>query len=138
MTSKTMETHKKFKIEQNALRVYVFVVGIGMTIYCGLLCLGVQHCISEILCVVGAYALLCGGAWMFRLCWLSWAFIGYTFLARLCIILRPEGFFDGEWCGYPVLDIAHYVMFGIGTVLTGYFVCNFGRFMKVFKGENYV
>jgi len=131
-----METHKKFRIEQNALRIYVFSVGIGMTIYCGLLCLGMRHFIAELMCIIGAYLLLCGGAWMFRLCWLSWAFIFYTFVVRLCILFHAEGLFDGYWHGYSILEMAHHTMFSIGFVLATFFVCNIKRYYRIMCGLN--
>jgi len=130
-----MDTLRKFRIEQNALRIYVFSVGIGMTVYCGLLCFGVRNLIAELLCIIGAYILLLGGAWMFKLCWLSWAFIFYSFLVRLCILLYAEGFFEGTWHGYSVLEMAHHTVFTVGAVLTSVFLCNIKKFYRIMFGK---
>jgi len=49
-----METYHKFRIEQNAIRIYVIFTGILLTVYCGLLCFDVRHFLAEWICLTGA------------------------------------------------------------------------------------
>lgn len=64
-----METKRKLKIEQTALKLYIFACGIGLTAYAGLLCFGIRTPMAEWLSMSAAFILLTMGAWAFRLCW---------------------------------------------------------------------
>jgi len=123
-----MESIKKsytsFKVEQAMLKVYIFLSGILLTIYAGLLIIGIRHWIAEIVLVTFAYILLGYGAKMFHLCRLSWVFIIYTYIIRLCIILQPEGVF-GEY-----LDLAHWIAFIVGFILTIQFCIKYYSIIK--------
>ena len=118
-----METHKKFKLEQTAIKYYIFLTGFGLTIYCGLLCLDVRHVIAEWLSLAFAYILLAGGAWMFRLCKMSWLFLSYGFLVRTCMILHDIDYF-GKY-----ERMAHYIVFGIGFILCLIFLFNIKQYL---------
>ena len=118
-----METHKKFKLEQAAIKYYIFLTGIGLTAYCGLLCLNIRHAIAEWLSLAFAYILLAGGAWMFRLCKMSWLFLSYGFLVRTCMILHDIDYF-GEY-----EQMAHYAVFSIGLLLCAIFILNLKKYL---------
>lgn len=111
-----METYKKFKLEKHALRSYIFLSGILLTIYCGLLCFDIRGDIVEWLTMTLGFVLLVGGVWMYRLCRLTWVFVVYVYLVRTCMIADRLGWF-GECVDYLI-----YGVFGIGVILCGLFV----------------
>lgn len=121
-----MESFKKFKLQQTAVKLYVFGCGIGFTLYCGMLCLGMRHVLAEFVSMTFAHLVLFGSVWVFKLCWLAWAFAFYTYLIRCCIIVHRLGLF-GEY-----IDLAHYVAFGIGVFLC---ICLFNKRNKCIKNE---
>lgn len=118
-----METHKKFKVIQCVLKMYIFIVGFGLVIYMGLLCLNVRHIIADLLCMCFGMGLLLLSAWVFKLCKMSVSFILYIFLVRTCIILHRENVFGGY------VDIAHYIVFGIGFTLVMIFLLNYKKYI---------
>lgn len=122
-----METQRKIKNVQWALKVYVFACGVGLTVYAGLLCAGLRSPLAEWLSLTAAFGLLTIGAWAFRLCWVTYAFIAYMYAIRCAMILQTVGFW-GKW-----LDVAHWVAFIVGLFLCGLFV---GRCVMSNCGEN--
>lgn len=126
-----MEIYKRFKLEQWALKLYVALSGVGMTCYCIMLCFGFRHCIAEFISLTFSYLLLCSAVWMFKLCWLSWAFLTYCFAIRVCIILYELGVF-GEY-----IDIAHYIATGVGIALSVFFLCNSQKYLACKSGYRY-
>lgn len=120
-----MTTLTKFKIQQGAVKVYIFLSGVLFTGYCGMLCHGMRHASAEFVGMTLAYALLFGAAWIFRLCWLSWAFLVYGYLIKCCIVAHRLGWF-GKW-----IDLAHWIAFVTGAVLC---VCLLLRLWKGNKG----
>lgn len=111
-----METHKKMKMEQTALKLYIFACGIGLTAYAGLLCFGIRTPLAERLSMSSAFVLLTMGAWAFRLCWVAYMMIAYMYTIRCCIILQEVGFW-GKW-----IDVAHWVAFIIGLIVCFLFI----------------
>lgn len=93
-----MSTVQRMKAEQIALKMYIFVCGIGLTIYTGIICFGVRTPIAEWLSMTFGFILLTGGAWMYHLCWLSYATIAYIYMVRCFMLLggimRLEGIYD--------------------------------------------
>lgn len=123
-TNTIMDTLKRFKIQQNLLKTYVVLSGFFYATYCGLLCLGVREELSELIVLIFAFVLLCWASRSYRLCWLSKAFISYSFAVRVCIVMYVADLW-GEW-----LDIAHYIMFGIGSILCLVFIINIKRIFQ--------
>ena len=127
-----METYKKFKTGKHLLRMYIIGTGLLMTIYCCLLCFGIRHFFAELICFSGAYFAICVGAWIFNLCWISWAFVFYTYAVRICILLYGIGFWDDKegLLGMTLLHTAHLIAFAIGAFLT---VCLCVRYRKYYS-----
>lgn len=122
-----METYKKFKVGEICLKLYISLTGVLFTLYCGALVLGLRNFIAELITVSMTFLLLCSALWMYRLCWLSWAFLAYIYAIFICIVLYHEGVW-GEYVHY-----AHIVAFSIGAVLSTYFFCNFHKYLKCNK-----
>lgn len=120
-----METYKKFKIGEMCLKLYLALTGVVFTIYCLLLCLGMRNFIAELITVTFSFGLICSAVWMYRLCWLSWAFLFYIYAIFICIVLYHEG----VWGEY--VHIAHIIAFSIGAVLCTYFFANYKKYMKL-------
>ncbi len=112
----------KVKIQKSALKLFIVASGVGFTLYCGMLCVGVRHAVAEFVGMTLGYVLLGISTWMYRLCWLSWAFVIYTYIIRCCIIVHRLGWF-GEY-----VDEAHLIAFVIGLVLCYCLLRNFNRY----------
>ena len=124
-----MTTLSKFKIQQSFLKMFIIGNGIGFTLYCFVLCLGMRHALAEWLSMTAAYVLLCYSAWLFKLCLLSWLFLIYTYLIRCCIIVHRLGWF-GDY-----INVAHNIAFLIGMLLTIYFFANINKYVKNEKAD---
>lgn len=124
-----MKNFTKLKIHQSCIKLFIIGNGIGFTLYCGVLCLGMRHALAEWLSMTAAYILLCCAAWIFRLCLLSWLFLIYTYLIRCCIIAHRLGWF-GEY-----INLAHYIAFTIGIILTLFFFANINKYMRDEKAD---
>lgn len=117
-----MNTYSKLKIQQNAIKIFVFCSGIGLTLYCASLCVGLRSDIAEFLILTLAYVLLGIAAWSHKLCWIAWAFIIYSYTVRCCMIVYRHGWF-GEY-----IDYAHVLFFLIGAFLCLCFLFNIKRY----------
>ena len=108
-----MNTSTKLKMEQKALKIYIYACGIGLTIYTGMLCFGLATPVAEWLSMTCGFLLLIGGAWMYNLCWLSYIAIIYIYIIRCCMVLKEMGVFGNQ------LDHAHWITFVIGIAVCG-------------------
>ena len=106
-----MKTSTKLKMEQKALKIYIYACGIGLTIYTGMLCFGLATPVAEWLSMTFGLLLLIGGAWMYHLCWLSYTTIVYIYLIRCCMVLKELGVFGTH------LHQARWIMFIAGMLL---------------------
>lgn len=122
--SKLMETYKKFKFGKLCIKLYIALTGVFFTLYCGLLVLGMRNYIAELITITMTFGLLCSALWMYRFCWLSWAFLTYIYAIFICIVLYHEGVF-GEY-----VYIAHRIAFGIGATLSSYFIINCRKYLN--------
>lgn len=119
----------KVKIQKSALKLFIVISGIGFTLYCGILCLGVRHAVAEFGGMTMGYLLIGISAWMYRLCWLSWAFIIYTYAIRCCIIVHRLGWFG------PYINIAHLIALIIGVILCFFLIKNIKRYTEDLYGD---
>ena len=122
-----MNTSTKLKMEQKALKIYIYACGIGLTIYTGMLCLGIATPVAEWLSMTCGFILLIGGAWMYHLCWLSYTTIVYIYLIRCCMVLKKLGVFGTH------LHQARWIMFIAGMLLCALIFYKF--FQKLCKDE---
>lgn len=106
-----MNTSTKLKMEQKALKIYIYACGIGLTIYTGMLCFGLAIPVAEWLSMTCGFLLLIGGAWMYHLCWLSYLTIIYIYFIRCCMVLKELGVF-----GNHLLQV-RWMMFIAGILL---------------------
>lgn len=122
-----MKTSTKLKMEQKALKIYIYACGIGLTIYTGMLCFGLATPVAEWLSMTFGFILLIGGAWMYHLCWLSYTTIVYIYLIRCCMVLKELGVFGTH------LHQARWIMFIAGMLLCSLIFYKF--FQKMCKDE---
>lgn len=121
-----MNTIAKIKIQKSAIKIFVAVVGVGLTAYCGFLCCGFRNDIAEFIAMTLGYLIIAGGAWVYKLCWLSWTFLTYAYVVRCCMIAQRADLF-GEY-----LDEAHLLVFLIGVALCYLFLRNIDNYLKDF------
>ena len=122
-----MNTSTKLKMEQKALKIYIYAYEIGLTIYTGMLCFGLATPVAEWLSMTCGFLLLIGGAWMYRLCWLSYITIIYIYIIRCCMVLKEMGVF----CAH--LHQVRWMMFIVGMLLCALIFYKF--FQKLCKYE---
>lgn len=122
-----METYKKFKVGKLCLKLYIALAGVFFTFYCGLLVIGIRNFIAELITVTMTFGLLCSALWMYRMCWLSWAFLAYIYAIFICIVLYHEGVW-GDYVHY-----AHCIAFSIGLFLSFNFVLNYRKYLNCNK-----
>ena len=122
-----MKTSTKLKMEQKALKIYIYACGIGLTIYTGMLCFGLATPVAEWLSMTCGFLLLIGGAWMYHLCWLSYTTIVYIYLIRCCMVMKELGVFGTH------LHQARWIMFIAGILLCALIFYKF--FQKLCRDE---
>ena len=122
-----MKTATKLKMEQKALKIYIYACGIGLTIYTGMLCFGLATPVAEWLSMTCGFLLLIGGAWMYHLCWLSYTTIVYIYLIRCCMVMKELGVFGTH------LHQARWIMFIVGMLLCALIFYKF--FQKLCRDE---
>lgn len=122
--SRMINIVNKIKVQKSALKLFVVLSGIGFTLYCGILCMGVRHAVAEFVAMTMGYVMIGITAWMYRLCWLSWAFIIYSYLIRCCIIVHRIGWFG------VYINVAHLIAFAIGLILCYFLLKDINKYKK--------